>query len=140
MNQVGNQEQPSSFVGKARLYMRLHLKQRVENEKLNSGPAEYFITRHAFEHFFHRVLSPIVAIADGILAEHSLSIDQCVICTPTVYADAANRPFQLASAFGCFPQSGLDVFPDSRNIPTQSAVAPIAISGLILEAMHFLQQ
>src|SRR5436190_20996941 len=117
--------------------MRAHLKQRVENEKLNSGPAEYFITRHTFEHFFHRVLRPVVAIADGILAERPLSIDQSVVGTPTVDADTGDQPFQLASAFGSFRQSRLDVFPDFRSIPSQMAVRAY---GLILEPMHFLQQ
>ena len=91
VDEVWNQEQPRGVRGQARARVRAELVERVQFDELNPRALEQLCARDDLKDLFHHTARPRVAIADGLLDQRALAIDQTVIDPPTVNADAPHR-------------------------------------------------
>ena len=136
MNQVRNQKQPDGPIGNPGLGVRIELEQRVKDQELDAGAFENLFPRYPLEYFADDVQRALVAITDGVFTQVPFGIDQTVIHTPTVDADASDRPSGLPRPFARRAKPRFDFSKDVRHVPTQM---PFASGWRIVESTHFLQ-
>src|SRR5262245_22760525 len=100
VDQIGNQQEPICLWRDALVCMGPKLKQCIERQELSPGAAKNLFARNVREDLFPDALGSLVAITDWQLDQVALCIDQSVINSPAINANALNRPIKFAGT-GC---------------------------------------
>src|SRR5262245_4984092 len=137
VDQVGDQQHLRGSRRNARSRMSEKLKKRVEGEELNARAGENFGAWRSLEDLLHHSRRPLVAIADRVFDQIAVGIDQPIINSPTVYADAHDGPPEPPRSLSRQIHSGLDVREDAMQIPAQM---PLASGRRIMKPIRFLEQ
>src|SRR2546425_838085 len=117
--------------------MGVKLKQGVEVEELNACALIDLFARHAREDLRHRLLRPLVPIADRVLNRLSFDVNQSVVNAPAINSNAFDGPVKVARPLPCFSYAGLYLFKDACHVPAKMAVD---LDRRIMKPAHFFQQ
>jgi hypothetical protein len=106
---VRDQQQLCRARWNARLRVGEELKEGVEGKKLNACAGEDFGAGRSLEDLLHHSRCSLVAVTDRVFDQGAASVDQPVINTPTVNADAHDGSSEPLRALSRRVQSGFDV-------------------------------
>src|SRR5205085_8766910 len=116
-----HEQEPAGRRGQALAPMRVELEQRVEVEELDAGAAEDLRARDAREHPRGSAAGAPVAIADGILEQPPVAVEEPVVHTPAVDAEAPHGPPARARALPRRAQACFDLAEDPCRVPAEVA-------------------
>ena len=137
VHEVRHEQEPASGGGQALAPMRVELEQGVEVEELDAGAAEDLRPRNALEDTGGNPRRAHVAIADGVLDQPPVVVEESVVHAPAVDAEALHRTPELARARSRRPQARVDLGEDPRRVPAQVARH---FARRVLEPPHLVEQ
>src|SRR6266567_4022943 len=117
--------------------MSIKLKQSVEAKELDASALIHLFTRYLSKDLLHRPLRSLIAIADRILNQVSLSVNQSIINAPAINSNAFDWQAKFERSLPCYSDADLYLTKDAGQAPTKMAVY---LDWRIMKAVHFFQE
>ena len=122
--QVGDHQQPRRSFRPALPRLRDELVDRVERQELDARAAEDLRAAEERADLVHDSVGAVVAIADRVLEQLSLAVEEAVVDRPRIDADRLQPAAQLRRRGPPAADAGPDPFEQPREIPSQMTGDP----------------
>ncbi len=136
MAEVGHQQQPLGSLRQPLLDMGHELEHRVEGQQLNACRAEQCFARDHRTGALHHAVCPLVAIADRILQELALAVQEAIVHAPRVHAGRLEAGVPSARRVVSTAKSLAQAGDERRHVP---AKMPLAQARCVRKPMRLLQ-
>ena len=136
MDEVGNEQQPAGALGEALPGMGMELEDRIEVEELDAGAGEDLLSGNSIEDPRGNAGGPLVAVADRVLHQAPVRVDQPVVDPPAIDPHALYRPAELPRPLAGPAKPRVDLGEDVGRIPAQVPGRP---AGRVVETAGLLE-